>query len=276
VPGSFLDYAYWSFDILFGVAVAWMGYALWRQRGVPVEQTSSESQELARTASSSLSNLVWWGGLAAVLGAALFILGNIVEVSAIGPGAQIGETGTMSAYTFAAALGLLGSLLMLLGLVGLYARQSEAIGAFGLVGFLGAFIGTGMFAGGSWTDTFVTPFPELLDNEPLAIATALGVMLWLVFFVLGWLLFGAAILWAGILPRLAVGLLLISLITIVVLSIAVPEPDGGLFYYVQKTIDILFNLAMAWLGFAVLKGRSLPAEQPSGVSEVPEGKLSPS
>ena len=42
-------------------------------------------------------------------------------------------------------------------LVGLYAHQSEAAGAFGLLGFLAVLIGTRLLVGMMWTLTFVVP-----------------------------------------------------------------------------------------------------------------------
>jgi hypothetical protein len=68
-------------------------------------------------------------------------------------------------------LELFGLALMLLALVGLYARQAEAAGPLGLVGFLAAFLGTGLLMGASWTNTFTPPVvareaPALLMIHP--------------------------------------------------------------------------------------------------------------
>jgi hypothetical protein len=45
----------------------------------------------------------------------------------------------------------------LAALVGLYAHQSEAAGAFGLLGFLAVLIGTRLLVGMMWTLAFVVP-----------------------------------------------------------------------------------------------------------------------
>jgi hypothetical protein len=128
-----------SREIVFGLVWLALGYALFRRREMRVE---TPSQEPVRRTSISFSSLVRWGGPAALLGASLFVLSDLGVFVLDLPGR-------------AGGLALPGGLLLLLGLVGLHARQSEAAGALGLAGFFGAFIGTGFFVGGAWTNTFV-------------------------------------------------------------------------------------------------------------------------
>ncbi len=114
------------------------------------------------------SNLIRWGGLTALISAALSVVGDIlrlfVDVESAGA-----ATGTSYALVF--WMYLIGGVLLLLGLVGLYASQSEAAGVLGLVGFLVAFVGTALLVGVLWFELFITPAlaaeaPELEQSTP--------------------------------------------------------------------------------------------------------------
>ena len=67
-------------------------------------------------------------------------------------------------------------------------------------------------------------------------------------YVLGWLLFGMAVLRARLYPRVAAMLLMIGALLIL---IPVPGPP------------IVFAVAVAWLGFVLFTGRSEAAQQPT-------------
>jgi hypothetical protein len=146
--------------------------------------------------------------------------------------------------------------LLLVGLVGLYVRQSEAAGILGLVGFVVAFLGTALALGAVWASLFVAPYlaveaPGVLDTEPTG-ALALGFTLtFLVFFPLGWLLFGIAALRARIYPRAAAIVLIVGA---VIGFLPIP------------LTSIVLNVAIAWLGFTLFTEKGISAEQPSRVS----------
>jgi len=83
----------------------------------------------------ALSNLVRWGGLAAVVAGALFIIADVVAVRF----ASVQEP--VQGLAFRAIVSESAGVLLALGLVSLYAYQAEATGYLGLVGFLAAFVG---------------------------------------------------------------------------------------------------------------------------------------
>ncbi|MDP8939576.1 MAG: hypothetical protein M3N10_04660 [Actinomycetota bacterium] len=195
------------------------------------------------------SDLVRWGGLAALVSAAVSVIGDIlrlfVDVESAGS-----ATGTSYALVF--GLHLIGSVLLLLGLVGLYVSQSEAAGVLGLVGFLVAFAGTALLVGALWFELFITPAlaaeaPELAEAE-LGLA---GFILVLLTGALGWVLFGAATLRARVYPRGAAVLLIV----------------GGLVAFAPVPLaGIIFSGAVAWMGFILFTGRVVSSEEPARVS----------
>lgn len=80
------------------------------------------------------SDLIRWGGLAAVIAAALFVIADLV-VLVLAFGQQPAE-----GLLIRAAVSGSAGLLLALGLVGLYAHQAQEAGYLGLVGFLAAFV----------------------------------------------------------------------------------------------------------------------------------------
>ena len=108
----------------------------------------------------SFSNLLRWSGLAAMVGGALFVISELLDLynfSGAVDEENFSEVAATAPWVAEALLYLLGTVLLLFGLFGLYARQSEAAGHLGLVGFLVAFLGTALVAGVSWGDVFVVP-----------------------------------------------------------------------------------------------------------------------
>ncbi len=74
----------------------------------------------------ALSDLIRWGGLAAVIAAALFVIADLVVV-VLAFGQEPAE-----GLLFRGAVSGSAGLLLALGLVGLYAHQAEATGYLGL------------------------------------------------------------------------------------------------------------------------------------------------
>lgn len=194
------------------------------------------------------SNLIRWSGLAALLGGALLLVADLLNLTPTS--ASFSETVTTTSYAVESGLRLLGGMLVLLGLVGFYARQSEASGTPGFVGFLAAFAGTSLLLGAFWANAFVAPSlateaPEFLDAQTTG-------TLWFGFTssfalaALGWLLFGAAALRARVYSRVASVVLMVG----AVLTFT-PLPASG----------VVFDVAVAWLGFVLLSGKQLPTSQ---------------
>ena len=195
------------------------------------------------------SNLIRWGGLAALVSAVVSIVGDILRLFV---DVESAAAATGISYALVFGLYLLGGVLLLLGLVGLYASQSEAAGVLGLVGFLVAFAGTALLVGALWFELFITPAlateaPELAEAE-LGLA---GFILVLLTGALGWVLFGAATLRARVYPRGVAGLLII----------------GGLVAFAPVPLaGIVFSGAIAWMGFILFTGRSVSVEEPARVN----------
>ncbi len=149
------------------------------------------------------ANLLRWCGLAAILGAALFIIADLIRVLFMeGSDASPSEFFTSFSYLITSALSLVGGSLVLLGLVGLYARRPEAIGVLGLIAFLGAFFGGVLALGAIWSQAFTQPAialsaPEVLESEPPGVVI-FGLLLSFGLVNLGWILFGVAVLRAKI------------------------------------------------------------------------------
>ncbi len=200
----------------------------------------------------SSSDLVRWGGLAAMVGGVLFILAELMDIyNFVLLGEEdfsaIAETAT---YAVEAWLSLLGAVLLLFGLFGLHVRQSEAAGALGLVGFLVAFLGTALTVGVDWDGVFVVPIladaaPELLDaGPPLGFALSFGI------FAIGWVLFGVAALRARVYPRWAALLLIV----------------GAVLSFLPLPLSTApFGIAVAWMGLILFTGTDASAEQPARV-----------
>ncbi len=192
------------------------------------------------------SNPVRRGGLAALLGGALLLVSDLLGL--IPTSGSFSETATTGTYAVESGLRLLGGMSLLLGLVVLYARQSQASGAPGLVGFLAAFADTSLLLGAFWANTFVVP--SLAKEAPEFLDAGTTGTLWLGFTssfalaALGWGLFGAATFRARLYPRAASVLLMIG----AALTFT-PVPVSG----------VVFDVAVAWLGFALLSGKQPPS-----------------
>ena len=178
------------------------------------------------------SNLIRWSGLAAAVAGTLFIVINL--------------TALLSSSFGQGSLGLLirnvvspvGGTLLVLGLTGLYARQSEASGVVGLIGFLFALFGTVLaLAGNAWANL-------------------------LAYF--GWALFGVSSLQARVYPPAAAILLIIGALIAAPFSILLAGASP-LWVYMGVAASIVFNGAVAWLGFALFLGRGVaPEHSPKG------------
>lgn len=200
------------------------------------------------------TDLIRWSGLAAVLGGALLIVSDFLTFTVLS--GDITEVVTTGAYLADGSIRVLAGVLLLLGLVGLYVRQSEAVGILGLVAFLVAFAGTALILGTWWTNAFVAPSlatdaPAFLEAGPTGV---LGVAFTLSFAVagVGWLLFGAASFKARVYPRAATVVLMVG-----AALTFVPLPGG----------QVVFEVAVAWLGLVLLSQKETSVQQAELVPE---------
>jgi hypothetical protein len=163
----------------------------------------------------SAENLLRLSGLAGIAAGAIIILSDLLAMATdIMDMATMDTTPLSPAWIPLNLLQLLGVILLLLALVGFYARQADAAGGFGLFGFLVAFLGAVMFAGTGWSNAFNPPVvaqtsPDLLMGfppSPLGEAVQYSALL----FAAGLVLFGITVVWAGVLPRIGGGLLIVG------------------------------------------------------------------
>ena len=197
------------------------------------------------------SNLLRMGGLAAVIGGGLFVVSDLLILV----DDPIGSINSAS-FTLSVGLALISTVLLIGGLVGIYAARSEATGVFGLIGLALAFAGTVLAAGGTWSEAFVTPAlaqeaPELLLSDPPSIVM-FGNILTFGLLTVGWLILGAAILRARAYPLVATVLVLVGAVVqaLPFLPPAVGVPGA-----------VVFDVGVAWLGFALLTGAGASTEQ---------------
>ena len=166
----------------------------------------------------STSNLIRWGGLAVSLGGLLWGMQKIGWQLFIG--SQDPLAYPQPAATILWVIGLIAALLILLGLPALFLRQANKAGLFGAIAFVVVFAGMALVTGNTYFGTFIqaglvdliimAEGAGLTVQEP--VAAAVGFVVTLGLYLLGWILFGLASLNAGVLPGWAVALVLAGLV----------------------------------------------------------------
>jgi hypothetical protein len=136
--------------------------------------------------------------------------------------------------------------LLVVALVAIYERQAHAAGWLGVIGVGAAIVGTVFMAGDYWYEAFAVP--RIAELAPEAIDTFVGGRLLtggLTSFALmgiGWTLFAAASLRAGVFPRtVSIGMLLGG--------VASGLPMAGAYLFG----GIILGLAVAWLGVSMMR-----------------------
>src|SRR5215216_1283600 len=176
----------------------------------------------------SLSALIRWGGLIAVIAAVLLVIADLVVlVNALGQGSSGG-------LLFRTAISQSAGALLALGLVALYAQQAEVAGYLGLVGFLAAFISI-------WLAAQDILWAALLAN-------------------IGWVLFGVASIAARTYPRIALIVLIAGavpagVVNLLLLAIDFGARAPGFIVGLGAIADVIFFAGVAWLGISLFIGR---------------------
>ena len=184
----------------------------------------------------SSSNLIRWGGLAAVIAGVLFVVVDLTGLLLLGFGQSLNEGSISSSLLyFRFVTAPVAGALLLLGLVGLYLHQSEAAGFPGLVSFLVAFLGT----------ILAQSFVQLVLLASL-----------------GWALFGVSCLRARAYPRIGAILLVTSAVLAGVIRPLASSGSGTVLAYLVA--DILLNVSIAWLGFSLFTRRTKKPGEPYG------------
>ncbi len=192
-----------------------------------------------------------WGGLAMVVGAVF---------AAVGGAIQSFQDPTSSLWVPSNVLQLIGAGLILVAIPALYAVLARAIGGLGLAGYVLLFA-AGLFGaiGGS-AIAIVIPYmaqntPSLMTSEPPPILMTYFIIAGTLQ-LLGGVLFGVAIVRAGVPERYAGMLLILGAIISFV---------GGLLNAVPHLGDlgsVLFVLALGWMGWTLMT-RHVAETEPS-------------
>ena len=209
----------------------------------------------------SPAKLIRWSGLISLLAGVLYALGAFLH--------PVGEdlaAVTSPKWVPAHLVYWVSVILMQLGLVGLYARQVEKAGWLGLAGFVLAFIGTGFVESILIMVSTIMPLigaeaPTIFDQAMTPPAFLLPVFIG--GFGVGYILFGAATMRAGVLPRWS-GLLLIIGVSFFMISEG-PLFDRTLSHVIATIGDVVFGLGLAWAGYALWSSRRLVAPGSSGM-----------
>jgi hypothetical protein len=202
------------------------------------------------------SNLLRWTGLSAVAAGLIF-----AGIQPIHPPDELASV-TTTTWAIITPLKTAMCFLFLLGLAGLYARQVDEAGWLGLAGYLLFSLNWALQTGFVFAEAFIMPplatqAPAFVDGylgtaAGRASEVNLGALPGLyavtgIFYLLGGLLFGIATLRAGILPRLAAGLLAVT---------ALLTPLAALLpHQIQRLAAVPMGIAVAWLGYALWSER---------------------
>lgn len=185
---------------------------------------------------------------------------------------------TSSAWFVVHSLSMTMAVLGLVGVTGIYLRQVREFGVLGLIAYVFFSLFFVLQAAFTFAETFVLPLaaavaPELTqdvaglfaagqatrtDLGPLALVPLVGA----VFYVLGGLLFGVAVLRARILSRWA-AILLIAASLITPLAAVLPHE-------VERLLAIPVGVALVWLGLSLLSDQRRNSAQSSSLRESSE------
>jgi len=133
---------------------------------------------------------------------------------------------------------------LLIALVAVYDWEARRAGAFGVIGFVAALIGTLFLAGDAWFEAFAVPWLADVTPEALKLPVPFGLLMIgaftsYVLFASGWVLFALASLRACAFPA----------------AISVAILIGGVvgFYALVPPFAVPLGLAIAWLGVWMLR-----------------------
>jgi hypothetical protein len=193
-----------------------------------------------------------------------------ITIQAIHP-LDVFSSVTTAQWAITHYLSIVMDLLAMRGIAGLYARQVEKSGWLGLAGFL-LFSGFWAFSTAlHFIEAFISPVvataaPKFVEGllgmvaghaseiNLGALPTVYDLLIGLVGYVIGGLLFGIATFRARVLPRWAGGLLALGTL-LPVLSSMVPHPFDRIF-------AVPVGLALAWLGYALWSERRESVSEP--------------
>ena len=146
----------------------------------------------------------------------------------------------------------LGALLALFGLIGLLARQLQRAGWLGVIGFVVAFTGTALVLMGGMLEMFIFPYLGEIrptwEEEPPPAGIAEAFLAIKATYTLGYVMLGAAIVRAQVLPRsvgilLAVGAVAFNFGDMVFMMVGFEEG--------WVLTSALLGVSLSWFGYAL-------------------------
>jgi hypothetical protein len=206
--------------------------------------------------SDGLSRFIDAGAWAAMVSGLAMVVSLLMDWLVV-PHEQLGpEAFLTSSYLVSSGLRLLSIVLLPWALIGIYGRQSRSAGTFGLWAFAVVFLGAALTVGNAWAEVFVWPTlaqvdPNMMSGSIRDMSSYLvaGLNASFPLFGLGLILFGVATIRAGVYPRWASALLIVSIPVVMFL-----DPTPGSF---QESIgQILLGIAVATLGWRALRSPS--------------------
>jgi hypothetical protein len=203
--------------------------------------------------SDRLSAFIDAGAWAAIVGGAALAISLLLEWLVV-PYEKLGEIAAYStaSYMVSSGLRLLATILLLWALLALYHRQVDRAGTFGLWSFVVALFGTALLVGNTWAEVFVWPTfarvaPSVLTGASTdALSLQTGESLSFPLFAIGIVLFGLATLKAGVYPRWAAALLIVS----IPVTMFLPPTPGT---FAESIGQIMAGSAFMILGWHALR-----------------------
>src|SRR5215210_1067370 len=203
--------------------------------------------------SDGLSRFIGAGAQAAIVSGLAMVVLLLVEWLLV-PHERLGPVVFLTgSYVVSSGLRLLSIVLLVWALIGIYGHQSSGAGTLGLWAFVVVFLGTALTVGITWAEVFVWPTLTQLDPNTMSgsvtnispyLVAGLNVSFQL--FGVGLILFGLATFRAGVYPRWASVLLIVSIPVTMFL-----DPTPGTF---QESIgQILLGITVAALGWRALR-----------------------
>ncbi len=204
------------------------------------------------------SNLVRWGGPAAMLGGALYVATFGVAVLIYGVFAEQTEGTFLGAHALIHSLDTPMFALLALGAVGVYARQKDRLGKLGKAGFYVTLAGFGLSVVGGLT--IIAVGLAVSDEATLGVLDVITHPLAHLLYAVGSLVFGIATFRADILPRGGALLAAVGPIWLFALF-NLGFGDGQSFLVVFVPV-VVTGLGWMWLGYALLSERKDPPVEP--------------
>ncbi|MEV0799259.1 hypothetical protein AB0I34_16325 [Kribbella sp. NPDC050281] len=204
--------------------------------------TNLDASHTPSSSTASRAPLTRLAGPFALAAGVLMVVVEVVIFPIVDRDDHVG-TSTNTVYRVSGVVYFVAFCLLVLAAVAAYSWQAHKAGRFGVVGLIGAVVGTMFLGGDLWFETFYVTYladiaPEVLDADPAGMIV-LGAISSYLLFAIGWALFGLASFRAGVFPR----------------AICIAIVIGGLvgFQSLLPPFGIVLGLAMIWLGIWMLR-----------------------